>query len=478
MVIMEPTAAQPAGSCSGDDIRVMNPATGEAVGTVPRMTASAVDDAVTTAAPSLPGWADRTGAERGRVLFGAAALVRAGQDDIARLLTREQGKPLKESRNEIAGFARILEYYASISGQTGGEYGHSSQYGHAIVSRHPVGICGAVIPWNMPAIIMGWKAGPALAAGNALILKPASTAPLTCIRLADCLHQAGLPPGILQVLTGPGEIVGEAIATHPEIRAVSFTGETATGRRVASLAAPLFKRVTLELGGSDPMIICRDADLTAAATGAVAGRFYNCGQTCTAIKRVLVDEVVADDVIRKISSAISSLKVGNGLTPGVDLGPLHSERQRDRLHSQVTRTVEGGYATLEQGGLPRSPDGPGEGHFYTPTLLTGVHPDAPVVQEEVFGPVLPVISFSSLDEAVTLANSTGYGLGASVWTHDSRIISRVCGEVKAGIVWVNQHLKIPPEVPFGGTRMSGTGRENGRNALDQYLEEKTILIRP
>lgn len=456
---------------------VINPATGELVGRVNQGTAADVESAVSRALDVFPKWAAKDGTERAKVLFGAATLVRSRQADLASLLTREQGKPLKESKNEIAGFAKILEYYASISGLLKGDYGHSSAYGHAIVSRNPLGVCGAIIPWNVPVIIMGWKVGPALASGNSLILKPASTAPLTCIQLAGCMAEAGLPSDVLQVVTGPGPVVGEALASHPEIRAVSFTGEVETGKRVASLASPLFKRVTLELGGSDPMIVCKDADLTVAAQGAVAGRFFNCGQTCTAVKRLFVDSSVEEEFVHKLQNLIVTLKVGNGLESEVDMGPVHSLTQRQRIAGQIERTVEGGFGTITTGGRELT-IGEGKGSFFEPTLLSGLDPEAPVLQEEVFGPVLPVMPFDSLDDAISVANGTRFGLGASVWTHDSRIINRACKELQAGIVWVNQHLKLPPEVPFGGTKDSGIGRENGRYALDHYLEEKTILIKP
>ncbi|MFH0966563.1 MAG: aldehyde dehydrogenase family protein [Methanobacteriota archaeon] len=465
-------------SVQSEFIPVINPATGEKIGAIPRGTAADVDAAVIRASATFPSWAAKDPADRGKILYNAAALVRTRQIELSRLLTSEQGKPLKESANEIAGFARTLEYYASISGGMRGDYSHSSLYGHAMVSWKPLGVCGAIIPWNVPAIIMGWKVGPVLASGNALILKPASTAPLTCIALASCLTDAGLPPELLQIVPGPGEVVGEAIAAHPDIRAVSFTGEITTGRRVASLAAPQFKRLTLELGGSDPMIVCKDADLTGAAKGAVAGRFYNCGQTCTAVKRLFVDEEIENEFTGKLLTLIEDLKVGNGLSPGVDIGPVHTNLQRSRLISQIERTVDAGYGTLRAGGKKPETSELTKGSFFEPTLLTEVDPRAPVLQEEVFGPVLPVLSYHSIDDAISASNNTPFGLGASVWTHDSRIISRVCTELQAGIVWINQHLKIPPEVPFGGVKQSGIGRENGRYALEHYLEEKTILIRP
>lgn len=458
-------------------IQVHNPSNGEVIGSVPHCDAGDVDTAVNMAYADCKGWASRDPVDRGKVLYHAAELIRIKQEELARLLTTEQGKPLKESRNEIAGFSRVLEYYASIAGGLKGDYGNSSIYGHAIVSRQPLGVCGAIIPWNMPALIMAWKVGPALTAGNAIIVKPASSTPFTCLALASELKNAGVPEQILQVITGSGEVVGEAIATHPQIRAVSFTGSSETGRRVASLAAPLFKRVTLELGGSDPMIVCKDADLNDAVKGAVAGRFYNCGQTCTAIKRLFVDESIAEPFMQKATELIRKLRIGSGLESGIDLGPVHSYKQREHLIDQISRTVNGEFGTVLTGGsCPGNPDL--KGCYFEPTVIADIAPGAPVMREEVFGPVLPIMSFKSLDDAIEEANSTRYGLGASIWTHDSRIISKACKELEAGIVWVNQHLKIPPEVPFGGTKDSGIGRENGRYALNQYLEEKTILIRP
>ncbi|MDD1727613.1 MAG: aldehyde dehydrogenase family protein, partial [Methanospirillum sp.] len=383
---------------TGREIRtVLNPATGEPVGSVSMGSAEDVNDAVKRATAEYLQWAGKDPTDRAKVLYGTAVLVRSRQHDLANLLTREQGKPLKESTQEIAGFARILEYYASISGMLRGDYGHSSTYGHAVVSRSPIGVCGAIIPWNVPAIIMGWKVGPALAAGNALVLKPATTAPLTCIQLASCLVEAGLPSGILQIVTGQGPVVGEAIVTNPDIRTVSFTGEVTTGKRVATLAAPFFKRVTLELGGSDPMIVCKDADLTEASKGAVAGRFFNCGQTCTAVKRVFIDASVEDEFIRKLQILIGSLKVGNGLVQGVDIGPIHSDIQLNQISDQIERTVTGEFGKVSVGGKKPEQDLLKDGSFFEPTLLSDLDPAAPVLHEEVFGPVMPVMSYGTLD---------------------------------------------------------------------------------
>ncbi|PWR72385.1 aldehyde dehydrogenase family protein [Methanospirillum stamsii] len=461
-----------------EQISVLNPADGSIIGEVPAGTRQDADNAVLLAREAFSSWSRTDATNRSKILFTSAERVRADQKELAVLLTREQGKPIRESMNEIAGFARVLEYYASISGSLPGDYGKSSSYGHMVVARQPLGVCAAIIPWNMPALIMAWKIGPVLATGNTMVLKPSKTAPLTCIALAGHLSASGLPEDVLKIVTGTGEVIGKSLATHPDIRSLSFTGSVDTGIRVASLAAPTLKKTILELGGSDAMIVCHDADLKAAAKGAVSGRFFNCGQTCTAIKRVFVHEQIAGSFINEIKELTSRFKIGNGLESGVDMGPLHTRRQRDLVHEIVRNTIDSDMGQVLTGGVLSDAGSLNSGNFYMPTILTDVDPDAPVMKEEVFGPVLPVTTFSTLDEAIDHANATRFGLGSSVWTHDARTISRAIEELNAGIIWVNQHLRIPPEVPFGGMKSSGIGRENGRNALLSYLEEKTILINP
>jgi len=461
-----------------ESYEVYNPADGSLVGSVPAGTPDDVNNAVSTAWEAFRSWSQTDPLDRSKLLFSAAQLVRADTKDLARLLTREQGKPLRESMNEVAGFARVLEYYASISGTLQGDYGLSKTYGHMMVVRQPLGVCAAIIPWNMPVLIMGWKIGPVLATGNTMIVKPSTTAPLTCKALAGCLYRVGVPESVLQLVTGSGEVVGEALARHPDIKSLSFTGAVPTGIQVAEHAAKTLKKTILELGGSDAMIVCKDADLEAAAKGAVSGRFFNCGQTCTAIKRVFVDTSIYAPFVRRVRELADALQVGNGLLAGVDMGPVHSKRQRDTVHSLVQETVDNRLGTVLSGGKIPDSDPYAMGSFYLPTILTDVDPDAPVMREEVFGPVLPISEFDSISDAIERANATRFGLGASVWTHDMRTISRATQELDAGIVWVNQHLRIPPEVPFGGVKSSGLGRENGRYALFHYLEEKTILIHP
>jgi len=463
---------------SPDDtwIEVKNPATGELVDRVPAGSDADVAEAVDAADAAFDGWRKKGMRERGMVLFHAAGMVREQHKDLARLLTMEQGKPLREAIDEVRGYANILEFYAGISAQPAGETVRLGASGDALVVREPIGVCGAIIPWNMPVLIMGWKTGPALLAGNTLVLKPASTTPLTNLRLAAILDSAGLPPGVLNVVTGSGSVAGEALVKHPEIKKVSFTGNCATGRRIRELASANLKDLTLELGGSDPMIVMDDADIDKAVDGALRGRFYNAGQTCTAVKRLYVHDTIAGEFVRKLRTRIEAINVGNGLGPKTDMGPLNSAKQRERIVQVVDGTRERGEGNILVGGGVVRGKAYETGYFYHPTLVTDVVPDSCLVTEELFGPVLPVMVIPDLETAITAANSSRYGLGASVWTKNMHTARRVFDEVNAGMIWVNRHLTVPPEVPFGGTLESGTGRENGYHAIDQYTRTRTLFL--
>jgi acyl-CoA reductase-like NAD-dependent aldehyde dehydrogenase len=328
----------------------------------------------------------------------------------------------------------------------------------------------------MPVLIMGWKAGPALLAGNTLILKPASTTPLTNLRIAILLQDAGLPKGVLNVVTGPGETVGAALVKHPRVKKISFTGDCATGHRIREMAKDHLKTLTLELGGSDPMIVMADADIPKAVEGALRGRFYNAGQICTAVKRLYLHEKIAEEFMRLLTAKAEGLNVGNGLSPGTDMGPLNSAEQLGRISSVIHETTEREEGTIRTGGCPLTGSAYEKGFFYTPTLITDVAPDAALLTNEIFGPVLPVVTVPDLGAAIREANHSKYGLGASVWTKDLATVKQVYQEVNAGIIWVNRHLTVPPEVPFGGTNESGMGRENGSKALDSYTQTKTLYL--
>lgn len=457
-------------------IDILNPATGEAIDRVPAGTADDLARAVEAAEAAGTGWKKRSMRDRGMILFHAAAKVREQHKALGQLLTMEQGKPLREAIDEVRGFANILEFYAGISAQASGEVVRLGAAGDCMVTREPLGVCGAIIPWNMPVLILGWKLGPALLAGNTMVVKPASSTPLTSLRLAQVLDEAGLPPGVLNMVTGSGEEVGEALVTHPEIKKVSFTGNGLTGARVRTLAAPHGKELILELGGSDPMIVMDDADIGKAVEGAVRGRFYNAGQTCTAVKRLIVHEKIAPAFIRLLKERVSALNVGNGLGPKTDMGPLVSAAQRDRIAGFVENVREQDEGKIVTGGCILRGKAYEAGFFYYPTLVTDVPPTSCLVNEEIFGPVLPVMTVADLDAAITAANATPFGLGASVWTKDLATTRKIFDEVHAGIVWVNRHLTVPPEIPFGGTGESGFGRENGHHAVDQYSRTKTLFL--
>ncbi|MGA2935361.1 MAG: aldehyde dehydrogenase family protein [Methanomicrobiales archaeon] len=465
-----------AGSSSGAWIDVINPSTGEVLDRVPAGGAEDVEAAVGAAEEAFKGWSARSPRERGKVLFHAAEAVRAVHGDLARTLTREQGKPMKEAADEVRGFANTLEFYASISGCLSGDFIRLGPSGDGVVIREPIGVCGAIIPWNMPVILMSWKAGPALLAGNTLVLKPSSTTPLTSLALAGILEKSGLPPGVLNVVTGTGDSAGMAIVTHPGIRKVSFTGNTATGIAVRQAAAPLLKEVTLELGGSDPMIVWKDASLPAAVEGAVRGRFYNAGQVCNAVKRVYVHEEIAPRFLEELLTRVRSLRVGDGLAPSVDMGPLQNPAQLERIAGQVDLLRDQDEGRLLTGGSRITGAAHDRGFFYAPTLITDVSPDSAVLREEVFGPVLPVMIIPDLDTAIKEANRSRYGLGASVWTGDLGVARAVFERVQAGVIWVNRHLTVPPEIPFGGVKESGTGRENGVQAISQWTHPKSLYL--
>jgi len=459
----------------GGWIDVKNPATGELIDRVPDGIPEDVAHAVEAADAASSGWKKMSMRERGMILFHAAGRVREQHRDIAQLLTMEQGKPLKEAIDEVRGFASILEFYAGISAHSTGE---AIRLGSAdcMVVHEPIGICGAIIPWNMPILIMGWKIGPALLAGNTMVLKPASTTPLSSLKLVAILDKAGLPPGVLNIVTGSGESVGEAIVRHPLVRKVSFTGDCTTGEKIRRLASGQLKDLTLELGGSDPMIVMDDAEIDKAVEGALRGRFYNAGQTCTAVKRLYVHDKIADTFVKKLRVRVEALKVGNGLEPGIDLGPMNSAGQRERIAGMVNEMIDTCEGKILTGGCSLTGSPYDAGFFYRPTLVSDVSPGARLLTDEIFGPVLPVMSVPDLETAIKEANRSRYGLGASVWTTNLANTKRVFDDVHAGIIWVNRHLTIPPEIPFGGMNESGIGRENGSHALDSYSRTKTLFL--
>jgi succinate-semialdehyde dehydrogenase/glutarate-semialdehyde dehydrogenase len=395
-------------------------------------------------------------------------------------LTREQGKPLQEASTEIEHFLHGLDFYAGLASKVrGAQVPLPAKNAYGMVVRKPLGVCGAIVPWNFPITLMGTKVGPALAAGNTVVVKPASTTPLTTIRIIELMNQAGIPKGVLSVVTGPGGVVGEELISNPKVRRIAFTGESGTGKHVAAVACSDFKRVTLELGGSDPMIVCDDADIQKAITGAMVGRFWNAGQACLAVKRLFLFDKVYDEFVEGLVGKVSRYEVGDGMTrpekPKIRMGPLHTADQREEIEAQVKDAIDRGAKVLLGGARPEG-DQYGKGYYYLPTILADVPDDARAVQEETFGPLLPIFRVGSLDEAIERANKSIYGLGSSIWTKNLDNIETAIDRIQAGNVWVNSLHYGYDELPFGGVKASGFGREHGPEALDYYLEPKGVVI--
>jgi acyl-CoA reductase-like NAD-dependent aldehyde dehydrogenase len=462
---------------AGEALTITNPGTGETVGRATKADAAAVDAAVRSAHAAFADWSRRGYAHRGAILRAGSEALRDRVEALIPGLVAEQGKTIREARIELRKAAETLEHYAGLAKEVRAAYVHGLDPGvDGRVLRRPLGVVAAIVPWNFPTTLLCNKLGPALVCGNTVVAKPADTTPFTTLRLAEILAEAGLPPGVLNVVTGTGPETGEALIAHPLTRKVAFTGSTPTGERVMALAAKGTKRVTLELGGSDPMIICDDADLAKAASAASMGRFYNCGQACLAIKRVYVFETVADEVIDAIAAKASRLRVGIGTDEKAQLGPMHTERQRQIMEDQIARTLARGGEVVAGGGRPDD-ERLRRGWFHEPTVIVDPPHDSPMAQEEVFGPALPIWRVKDFDEAIRLANDSPFGLGSSVWTASLDRAERAAAEIDAGYTWINSPTKVYDELPFGGVGGSGYGKEHGSEAFDYYTDQKSVVVR-
>lgn len=463
-------------SVSNQTYEICNPANGELVDTVPLGTREDAKRAIDAADDAFKKWRETSIEERCNILFKGIESVRANIHELGLLLCKEQGKPVKQAETEIEHFLHGMTFYARLGPTTRGAYvplPDTSMYG--MVLKQPIGVVAAISPWNFPITLMGTKVGPALVAGNTVVHKPASTTPLTATRIIELLNAAGLPPGVLNIVTGPGGTVGEELISNPKVRRVAFTGQSDTGQRVAEISGRGMKRITLELGGSDPLIVCDDADLKRAEGAAWIGRFFNCGQACLAVKRLYVFDKVYDEFVNRLVGRVQKLKVGDGQQEGVFMGPLHTAAQRAEVETQVADAVNKGGRVVAGGSRP-SGDGFDKGHFYSPTLVADAPTDSKMVTEEVFGPALPVWRVRDLDQAIEMANNSIWGLGASVFTRDLTKARYAAERLEAGNVWINSLHIGYDEMPFGGTKMSGMGREHGPEALEYYLETKGVVI--
>jgi succinate-semialdehyde dehydrogenase/glutarate-semialdehyde dehydrogenase len=469
---------QPTDAASGATMEVRNPASGEVVDVAPKADAEDTRRAIEAAAAAFPSWSGLVPHKRSQILLKAAGRVREELQSVAELLTAEQGKPIRDSMIEAERFADNIEIYAGLvagGALRGQQVALPQQKAMGLVVRRPIGVVGAIIPWNFPLTLLANKIAPAMATGNTVVAKPASTTPLSTIRLAQLMTEGGLPPGVLNIVTGPGGVVGEEIIRHPVVRKIGFTGETGTGRQVMASAAQEIKRVTLELGGSDPAIVCEDADLENAAKSIAIGRFFNCGQACLAVKRVFVHEAVADELIEKMTSRASRLKVGVGTDSGTQMGPMHTEGGRAEIEAQLKDALDRGGKLLTGGKRPEGDDFQ-KGFFFEPTIVTDVPDDARLWKEETFGPLLPIAVVQDLDEALQKANSSEFGLGSSIFTRDMSKAQRAIDELDAGYTWVNAIQIAHDELPFGGTKHSGYGKEHGTEVLDYYTEQKSVVL--
>jgi succinate-semialdehyde dehydrogenase/glutarate-semialdehyde dehydrogenase len=461
---------------SGEQLGVVNPADGQMFALIPSGTARDVAAAVGAASAAFDEWSSLAVSRRGDIIREAASHVASHLDELVPLLTREQGKTLRDSQIELRKAVDTLMHYAGLSKALRGAHTPGLDPGvSGMVLRRPVGVVGAIVPWNFPTTLLCNKLAPALVAGNTVIAKPAATTPLTTLRFAQLLGEGGLPAGVFNVVAGTGSVAGEALVQHPLVRKIAFTGSTPVGERIMALCAPGVKRVTLELGGSDPMIICDDADLEAAASAASMGRFYNCGQACLAVKRLYVFESVADEVIESVVAKARRLKVGRGDVRGVQMGPMHMASGRDVLAAQVSLSVDRG-GTLLAGGGPPAGEEFADGFFYAPTVVVDPPHDSPMAVEEVFGPALPIWRVADLEEALEHANSSIYGLGSSVWTRDLHRARVAAERLEAGYTWINSRTKVYDELPFGGWKASGYGKEHGEEAFDYYTESKSVVV--
>ncbi|MER6398275.1 gamma-aminobutyraldehyde dehydrogenase [Kitasatospora sp. NPDC001603] len=466
---------------SGEPFQVVNPADGSVVEQISLASTEQVDAAVAAARAALPEWAGATPGARSEALTRLAAVLTEAGADLARVESAQTGKPVKLSTEfDVPGTIDNAAFFAgaarNLEGKAAGEYsGDHTSY----VRREPIGVVGSISPWNYPLQMAAWKILPAIAAGNTIVLKPAELTPLTSVMFARACTAAGIPDGVVNVVTGAGRTAGERLVAHPDVAMVSFTGSTPVGRRVAELATATVKRTHLELGGKAPFVVFDDADLDAAVHGAVAASLINSGQDCTAATRAYVQRPLYDAFVAGVADLYRTIRLGDPLDPRTDLGPLVSHTHRDRVAGFVERARGYGATVVTGGHAPdKGHDGTDltRGAYYLPTLVTDAAQDSEIVQGEIFGPVLVVLPFDGDDEGLRLANDTPYGLAASAWTSNVHRSLRATREIAAGCVWVNDHIPIISEMPHGGYKSSGYGKDMSQYSLDEYTQVKHVMF--
>lgn len=461
-------------AASGQTFATIDPATDTEITQVALAGPEDVDRAVASAREAFEDgrWAGLPPRKRADVLHKIADLVQENVEVLAQIETIDSGKPVGFAMGEMIHVSQVFRYYAGWCDKVFGETNPSGADQFIYTLREPVGVCAQVIPWNFPMVMAAWKVAPALAFGNCSVLKPAEETPLSALFLAQLCQQAGVPDGVFNVLTGDGESTGAPLVSHPGLDKIAFTGSTEVGRKIMAAAATSLSRVSLELGGKSPNVVFADANLAAAIPASAFGIFFNSGQVCTAGSRLLVHRDVHDEMVEGLAAASAGWKVGDGLDPSTMVGPLVSRAQLDRVTNYLNIGASEGAQVRTGGARVAGTDG----YFVEPTIFTGVKPDMRIAQEEIFGPVLSVIPFDDIDEAIRIANDTAYGLAAAVWTKDLSVGHRMARGIRAGTVWVNNYGSNDPSVSFGGFKASGFGRELGRHSVDTYTNIKTVWM--
>ena len=461
---------------AGKTMEVVNPATEQVVAEVASAERSDVDAAVAAARGALAGpWGALSARERGRLVWQLGERLLGRADEIARLETLHNGKPIFESRQiEIPAAAECLQYFAGWADKVHGETVPVKGNFLTYTLREPIGVVAAIVPWNFPLLLTVWKVAPALACGNTVIIKPASQTPLTALALAEMAAEVGIPAGVINVVTGPGATVGQMLVEHPGIDKIAFTGDTATGKQIMRASADTLKRITLELGGKSPNIVFPDADIDAAVRGATTGIFYGKGEVCAAGSRLLVATSIRAEFLEKVAARAAKMVPGDPMDPKTRLGAISSKHQLDRNLRYIDLAKKEGATLIAGGG--RADIGTGKGFFLQATVFADVTPEMTIAREEIFGPVLAAIEFADVDEAIARANQTPYGLAAAVWTKDIKKAHHVARRLQAGTVWINTYNVYDTAAPFGGYKQSGFGREMSLHALEHYTQLKTVWV--
>lgn len=459
-------------AASGAIIEVNNPATGETIATVPELAGDEVAGAIDAANAAWVSWRKTTGKERCNLMHRWFSLMLEHQEDLARLMTLEQGKPLAESRGEIAYAASFLEWFGEEAKRIYGDVmGHPQPGKRIVVLKQPIGVVGAITPWNFPTAMITRKCAPALAAGCTVVIKPASQTPLSALALAELAERAGIPKGVVNIVTGKGSTIGSELTTSPIVRKISFTGSTEVGKTLMEQSASTVKKVSLELGGNAPFIVFDDADLDAAVTAAMACKFRNAGQTCVCANRLLVQDGVYDAFAEKLTAAVNAIQIGNGLDDGVQQGPLIDDYAVQKAEEHILDAQQHGAEVIAGGGRHQLGQS-----FFQPTVMINVDRKMKISHEETFGPVAPLFRFSTEDEAIEMANDTEFGLAAYFFSRDLGRVWRVSEALEYGIVGVNEGIISNEIAPFGGVKESGIGREGSKYGMEDYLEIKYLCI--